>query len=253
MKTIWRFPLNLAEQMPVRMPLGTRILHAALNADGVPCLWAEVESEAPTHVRQMSSFGTGGWLPPDRGPHLATFLTDVDGDEYVFHLYDEDPLDPLTGALTVDRFHQELHGLPRASGGAVLALLDVDHLGEVERKLGAEPAEQALGEIGRRLRRGLAVLPGAVLGRIAGDEFALLLPGTDTVEAAPLIEDLLVEIARPQQLGGRQMIVTASAGLARLVPGAGTETPWSAADAALARAKAQGRDRLVVSQVDPLA
>lgn len=32
-------------------------------------------------VRRLSSFGTGGSLPPNRGPHLATFLTDVDGDE----------------------------------------------------------------------------------------------------------------------------------------------------------------------------
>jgi diguanylate cyclase (GGDEF)-like protein len=188
------------------------------------------------------------WLAAtDRGPHLATFLTDVDGDEYVFHLYDEPQHDPLTGLLIGDRIRQELLGLPSGSGEASLVLLGIDGMGQVNDAYGQALGEQALLEIARRLHRGTADRQCAALGRVGGDEFALLLAQTAPAEAAPLVEDLLVQVARSQRLGEQEVVVTATAGLAGFLPGGETEPAWLAAEEALAGAKRAGRDRLVVA------
>lgn len=165
----------------------------------------------------------------------------------MFHLYDEPQHDPLTGLLTDDRIRQELLGLPAASGEASFVLLDIDGMGEVNDAHGQALGEQVLIEISRRLRRGTADRCGASLGRVGDDEFALLLPHTTPAEAAPFVEELLVQAARSQRLGEQEVVVTASAGLAGLSPGGEIESAWLAAEEALAGAKRAGRDRLVVA------
>lgn len=87
MRTIWKYTLKLAQDMTVPMPEGARILHGGVSA-GVPCLWAEVESEAEPVPRRFAAFGTGGWMPEGLGPHIATFDVALGGIPSVWHLYE---------------------------------------------------------------------------------------------------------------------------------------------------------------------
>ncbi|MET0133545.1 MAG: GGDEF domain-containing protein [Kibdelosporangium sp.] len=85
------------------------------------------------------------------------------------------------------------------------------------------------------------------VGRLGGEEFAMLLEDTDQADAARLLVRLLEEFSRLEHAtsdGGR-FSVTFSAGVVALDAGAMDLDVWKeSADAALYRAKAAGRARV---------
>src|SRR5207247_11410515 len=91
-------------------------------------------------------------------------------------------------------------------------------------------------------RRYAALRAAAALGRVGGEEFAALLEDLDNeAEALAVAERILASLAEPFPLGGREIIVTASAGV---VIGDGThlgpDECIREADVAMYRAKARG-------------
>jgi diguanylate cyclase (GGDEF)-like protein len=239
MRSIWRFPLELDERMTVRMPAGARILHAAVNAAGVPCLWAEVDTEAPLRDRRMTCVGTGGWLPDGRGPHIATFLTDVDGDEYVFHLYDEPRHDPVTGLQAREAFAQLLAGLPVGSGPVSVVIMALDDFPRVVEEFGDHAGQSLLMETASRVRSVLGGRADGEAARVGEDEFAVLLAGVGLERGRAVAETLLAELALPHALGDG-ITVSYSAGVATFWAGLPAEPAYQAAEEALAEARAAG-------------
>jgi diguanylate cyclase (GGDEF)-like protein len=245
MRSIWKFPLKLAEEMRVSMPRGARILHAALDLHGVPCIWAEVETTAPRHERAMSAYGTGGWHPDGRGPYVATFVTSVDGDQYVFHLFDQPQSDPVTGLLNIPAFYQRLLARAEAPGPAALALFDIDHLKDVNDRHGHTVGEHVIEAIAERMRRALAGCDVAI-GRVGGDEFAVLLLNTSAHHAAQALGALIERLADPYRVDEFELRVTVSAGVAGFHAEDPIERAERAAAGALSQAKAAGGDTMVL-------
>lgn len=81
MTTIWKFPVRT--DAAVMMPVGARILHVANQPYVGPCLWAEIDPDAPEEPRQFAVVGTGQMVP-EGASHLGTWL---DG-QFVWHLYE---------------------------------------------------------------------------------------------------------------------------------------------------------------------
>jgi len=96
---------------------------------------------------------------------------------------------------------------------------------------------------------GQAVRDDGLAFRYGGEEFLLLIPGVDPERAATRAEQILeaIRTSRISHEGQELGPVTASMGLSILPDHGSAETLVRSADAALLRAKQQGRDRLVIA------
>jgi diguanylate cyclase (GGDEF)-like protein len=137
----------------------------------------------------------------------------------------------------------------RAGTSCGVLLLDIDHFKDVNDTWGHLAGDEVLAEVARTLRSG--VRPGDVVGRLGGEEFAVLLPDTGVVEAAAVAERLRVlmagHVVPVVGAGGQQghARITVSAGVASTATaGHLISDLLASADAALYRAKAGGRDRV---------
>ena len=162
--------------------------------------------------------------------------------------------DPVTSLANRTHFRQEaeraLRGLAPGEMAA-LAFIDLDHFKLVNDTQGHAIGDQVLAKIANRLRavvaaetirRGDSARETSV-GRLAGDEFTVLLAdieGRD--DAARVGAALLKALVKPIDIGGIQVTVGASIGIA-LVPEHGTTLTqiMRAADVAMYHAKASGR------------
>ena len=160
--------------------------------------------------------------------------------------------DSLTGAATRRAFvaGAEAALAQAAAGGpaAALLVLDADHFKRINDEHGHPAGDEALRQLTSRVRG--QIRAGDVLGRLGGEEFGLILGEIDGGEAARRAEAIRAAVSeRPLDLGGRQVALTASIGVAVLdrARHASVEQWLAAADAAVYEAKRAGRNRVVVA------
>jgi diguanylate cyclase (GGDEF)-like protein/PAS domain S-box-containing protein len=136
--------------------------------------------------------------------------------------------------------HAQRHG-----GLTAVLSIDLDGFKTVNDGLGHPAGDELLVRVAERLKN--RVRAEDTLGRLGGDEFLVIQESLASPDdAASLARDLLAQIAEPVALsGGREAYVTASIGICVLADGeAGNATEMLRdADAALYRAKEQGRNR----------
>ncbi|HYG89736.1 MAG TPA: sensor domain-containing diguanylate cyclase [Azospirillum sp.] len=163
-------------------------------------------------------------------------------------------VDPLTGAWNRRHFlelaNRELERARRHHRPLCVLMLDVDHFKRINDTYGHAIGDAALVALVAACRG--ALRGSDLLGRLGGEEFAVLLPETDAKNACEVAERLryaISAIALPLPAGLVGM--TASIGVAAADPAdASMERPLIRADEALYRAKAEGRNR-VARAADP--
>ena len=135
------------------------------------------------------------------------------------------------------------------SAGAAVLMLDVDHFKQVNDQHGHGAGDQLLIGIAQAMARKLR--PHDALGRMGGEEFAAVLPGVSPTEAQAIAERVRSAVEHqaldPVEDGPQR--ATVSIGLvhsATMGSDADMDTLLLAADAALYRAKAEGRNRVMV-------
>lgn len=155
--------------------------------------------------------------------------------------------DFLTGALTrrgfIEQAEREIARSSRYGRPSTLVMLDVDHFKSVNDTYGHAAGDQVLHQLAERTA--LTLRPSDVLGRLGGEEFALLLPETGADEGLLVAERLRQALAEHviRLSDDRTLRITASFGVAALA-GDTTVAGWLArADAMLYAAKADGRNR----------
>ncbi|HSO95229.1 MAG TPA: EAL domain-containing protein [Acidimicrobiia bacterium] len=154
--------------------------------------------------------------------------------------------DPLTGLPNRVRFVERLQhalGSQNGSGRVAVLFVDLDHFQVINDSLGHAAGDRLLVAVADRLRA--AIRPSDTLARFAGDEFTILCTGVpDEATAFELAERIAAAVAKPLALVEGEVFVTASVGIA--VATGELETPeilLRSADAAMHRAKEQGRAR----------
>ncbi|MFG6463075.1 EAL domain-containing protein [Roseateles sp. DXS20W] len=179
---------------------------------------------------------------------VFTDITRVKRDEAELQrLANYDPLTELPNRrLLIARLEQALARTQRLGGRTALLYIDLDGFKTVNDSLGHPAGDELLVEMARRL--GGRIRRGDTLGRLGGDEFLVIAESLNgPQEAAVLAQDLIDAVARVVTLGGgHEVYVTASIGIS-LFPDDGCSDATAMmrdADAALYRAKEQGRNRL---------
>lgn len=156
--------------------------------------------------------------------------------------------DTLTGALRrhafIDHAESELKRTARYGRPLSLLWFDVDHFKAVNDRWGHAGGDTALRTISRRVASLLR--PSDIFGRMGGEEFAVLCPETDREQALALAERLRKNVSHlPVAIGADQATLTVSFGVVDFRAGRDSlRAMLSAADKALYRAKAEGRDRV---------
>jgi diguanylate cyclase (GGDEF)-like protein len=147
------------------------------------------------------------------------------------------------------RINEELQRAIRFQEPFGLLLVDLDHFKEVNDRYGHQAGDAVLVELAQRLTDATREVD--VVTRFGGEEFALILPKTPvggTMRLAAKVREVVA--AEPFVAGDESIAVTVSVGAAAY-PDHGLSSPdlLAAADAALYRAKANGRDR--VEEAEP--
>jgi diguanylate cyclase len=149
------------------------------------------------------------------------------------------PVDPGSR----DTFRQRLESIPQAHPAAV-ALVDLDGFKRLNDQHGRGVGDRVLERMARTLTGSLP--DDAFVARLGGDEFGILLPGRSAESALILFEEIRAYLAtHPLPETGRP--ATISVGIAARPPhGITFDELMRAADQAMYRAKADGRDRVAI-------
>lgn len=141
--------------------------------------------------------------------------------------------------------YQEFDRVRRYGGHLSVILLDVDHFKSINDSHGHPAGDAVLVHLARLLAENLRTSDMA--GRYGGEEFAILLPNTDSQGASRVIERIRARMAaEPAQHEGVPIPVTVSVGIAELSNDVtNPEALIKNADLALYWAKANGRDRAI--------
>jgi diguanylate cyclase (GGDEF)-like protein len=144
--------------------------------------------------------------------------------------------DELTGLANRRRLEQDLGAALAAGDDPQVALLDINGFKAVNDQLGHSVGDRLLIAVGGRLSATLGAR--ALVARMGGDEFAILLP--DAAAADGVVERIAATLHEPVHSGDHELLVSASIGLA---DGADTGDPLEVlrrADIAMYAAKGSG-------------
>jgi diguanylate cyclase (GGDEF)-like protein len=175
---------------------------------------------------------------------MSVLLVNMAKERAELHQRRNSLIDPLTGVANRRAFIDCGEALLRhaAAGGrpAVLLLFDLDRFKSINDNFGYQAGDLVLSrfcEVARsELRRG------DLFGRFGGEEFACILTDTSLGDALALAERIRLAFGTtPVAVGGGDATVTVSVGAA-MAAGARLDDLFAAADRALYRAKAKGRN-----------
>jgi len=156
--------------------------------------------------------------------------------------------DPLTGLFNrrrlVQELEEEIRRAHRFGHTVALVMFDIDHFKQINDRYGHATGDRVLKQVAGACQGALRSVD--TLGRIGGEEFAAVLPESDHDNALHTAERLraAVDEATFTDDDGAPLHVTISAGVATLPPATDFDTLFKAADAAMYRAKAGGRNRI---------
>ena len=163
--------------------------------------------------------------------------------------------DTLTGAATRRAFMcVALRAISRASPRQPLAVIavDIDQFKSINDQHGHSAGDKVLMAVGEELRRDCR--GSDIVGRLGGEEFAILLGHTNLDGAIAIAERIRQKLASTSvSIGDAHISVTASFGVAAFSEGDTFDTLLARADEGLYLAKRAGRDRVIVVDDRPLA
>ncbi|EKT4564667.1 MULTISPECIES: GGDEF domain-containing protein [Pseudomonas putida group] len=156
-------------------------------------------------------------------------------------------LDPLTGlpnrAAWSEQVEREMLDWQENGGHLAMAILDLDHFKRINDNYGHLAGDKVLKIVADQLRKRLRGRD--FIARFGGEEFVLLLPQTTPAVAAQMAEVLRATVeACPFHFKGERVVITTSIGLGAFRSGERSDQVLKRADAALYRAKDQGRNRV---------
>lgn len=161
--------------------------------------------------------------------------------------------DPLTGIATryamFPRLREEHQRVRRTGMASSVCMVDLDHFKAVNDTWGHQAGDTVLEAVSAYLVSNLRRYDQVC--RYGGEEFVLLLPNTGPAQAAPIVDRLRRGLAALEVPFGDQILrITASFGIAPLIPEQPIGASIEHADLAMYAAKRSGRDRVRIWSSD---
>ena len=153
--------------------------------------------------------------------------------------------DPLTLVANRRALDDELarcvSEFQRAGTPTTLMLLDVDHFKRFNDAHGHQAGDDALKTVARIVRQQVGEV--GLVARYGGEEFAVVLAGLDLAAATPYCERARKAVGSTSlRIGGKELRITSSAGVAQLLASENASDMLGRADAALYASKNAGRN-----------
>ncbi|WP_308285438.1 putative bifunctional diguanylate cyclase/phosphodiesterase [Actinoplanes hulinensis] len=247
-------------RLPGRLPDGFRVADLPLvpvDESETSLMRLATESRQPTNVtRQYRRTDDGSliWVQThatglrDRNGRLRLILAhciDVTATrDHEAELRYQVRHDSLTGLLSRQAFEHDLVLLLESSAEPVSVIyLDVDRFKSINDGAGHGTGDDVLRALATRLAQ--VVPDGALLARLAGDEFIAALPGPSGT-GLRVGNGILASLAGPLAVGGSELPVSVSIGITTAFSGMPAEEVVLAADTAMYAAKRAGGNRLQV-------
>jgi diguanylate cyclase (GGDEF)-like protein len=256
-------PHHAAGLMILALAAGALMLSTpwvVLTLVSVAVAWTAVATTVPwgspvlnMGVLQVISIAVGGLVHKvrrDAHRRIGDLMSEAEDKQYL--LAQQARLDELTGMLNRRAFMSALNRKMQRSdapdSNLALLMIDLDDFKRINDTWGHPAGDAALKEFARRVQGTLRITD--VFGRYGGEEFACILPQTDLRRARKAAERIRDVIAsEPFRIEAHNITVTASLGLivVRSAHGLEPESLLKAADAALFKAKADGKNRVVLA------
>lgn len=162
--------------------------------------------------------------------------------------------DPLTGLLNrrefANRFALDLARAERDGSPLSVVLLDLDHFKKINDQFGHAAGDEVLRQVARLCLQCFRSIDS--IGRLGGEEFAVLLPGASLDGAAAVAQRLAQQlVATPVVFGAHTIPLSATMGVAERLPAEKTlDAILQRADQGLYAGKQAGRGRVMVARPD---
>lgn len=177
--------------------------------------------------------------------HVSLAVTDANTLEAMYRAFHDSLTGLASRALFLDRLQHGLAQALRSHTDVTLLFIDLDRFKMVNDTLGHSAGDVLLIEVAERLRGCLRASDTAA--RFGGDEFVALLHDTDAVGSQVVASRIIDAVRRPFTVGGREVFVDASIGIATSEKGkVGADDLLRDADVAMYRAKRAGRGRFAI-------
>ncbi len=181
----------------------------------------------------------------DRELLLKAMQYSIERKRYQEELERQANYDALTGLPNRHLFHDRLKQAvfaQRSAKSIAVVFIDLDHFKVINDSLGHNFGDEVLRHVGERLMS--AVRDGDTVARLGGDEFVLILSDQTREDVIfRTMRRLIGRVSDPITVGDRELNITCSAGISMYPQdGPDVQTLLKNADAAMYRAKAQGRN-----------
>jgi diguanylate cyclase (GGDEF)-like protein len=214
----------------------------------IPIMFLSAETNRDMQLEAMRLGGDDFITKPIAPDHLVSAVTSRVERARVLRSFMV--RDSLTGLFnhtaTKERLEVELARARRHQAPMSFAIIDIDHFKLVNDTYGHPTGDRVLKSLARLLQQRLRRTD--VIGRYGGEEFAVVLAGTDGPTAASVMDEIRIGLAQiRQQSGDREFSVTFSCGVAGFPGCQDAPEVTDMADQALYAAKRGGRNRVILA------
>ena len=233
-----------------RAALANRFFHTLLEAQGgVPSVevWRLLRTDGP--VIWTENTGTNLLREPTVGGFVVN-TRDISErrtlESQLNHQAFHDVLTRLANrALFLNRVEHTVARVPRGKHPSAVLFLDLDDFKKVNDSLGHAVGDELLVATASRLTT--CVRPGDTIARLGGDEFAVLLEDVDGMtDVVAVAERISTALSTSFQLGGRDVFIGVSIGIASLEMGDSPDEVLRNADLAMYFAKSRRKGQFAV-------